>query len=87
MFNSSLFLSPVVQAGMDVQRLIVKASPHTRQVRHLSRGDNQSESFLKSKETKNKNIESQFGCTVMYNDSLDDMNAIIERIKSLIERK
>ena len=77
LFNGSLF-----DLDFHFDIYVLTASKETLNDRHTSRGDNQSETFLKGKETKIKNILNRFpDIKVRVNENNDTLlNEILESI-------
>ena len=84
-FNKS-FLEFALEQPVDLQILYLKTSEETLQERYDERGSNQSEQFLRGRETKYNNILSNFDLmsyiTEFDNSSFEQQEAIINHIKS-----
>lgn len=63
--------------------LAIDAHPRILQGRHAKRGDNQSETFLRSRRTKFNNIVAKSGCQVWPNNTETESERIYQALKRL----
>jgi dephospho-CoA kinase len=74
LFNQSLF------DKVKCEILILEVSHETELERHKTRNDNQSEKFIKSKETKIENIKKNNSTTIARNDTKSDFKDVYDKI-------
>lgn len=86
--TNSKFYDFLLEQDADVEFIVLTVSDATREQRYKDRGSEQSETFLKGRETKISNILSNFdymGVTKVYkNETHDDQKVILDHIKGVL---
>jgi dephospho-CoA kinase len=81
LFNLS-FLSMCQQWGL--KAFVIKCSDEQKKLRHLTRGDDQSDSFLRSRATKVKNIQAKIDCKEVINETEENRSQFVAEILRII---
>lgn len=81
-FNSSKWFNYLKELELEHKIFVVKANEEQMRMRHNSRNNSQSETFLKTIATKVENIEKQFNTTTLINDDQRHLLSNIAIIKN-----
>lgn len=82
LFKKSLF-DYILQENIFFRLIILECSEESKMFRHISRKDEQSQSWLDSKKTTIQNIKNKYSHNLFRNESMVDCDKIIEYILSL----